>query len=165
MASNDNAKFYQDKKAKAEDFKSSAYTLLLVGVVGLVALVLINMGVLPIILVGSGKIMTNIVMGALFLIFIVIGISSFKSSKQYEKEAVDEDDLTKKISSWVRENLTEDSIKEEVYFDEGTPDEMKYFKYSEVLKSKIIEEFGNVNASYLDALCDELYSEIFGEIE
>jgi hypothetical protein len=60
--------------------------------------------------------------------------------------------------------VTADSIKESVYFDEGTPEEMKYFKYSEILKSMITDEFGNINASYLDALCDELYSEIFEEI-
>ena len=29
---NDDIKVYQDKKAKAEDYKSSAYTLLLIGV-------------------------------------------------------------------------------------------------------------------------------------
>jgi uncharacterized membrane protein len=164
MADNDDIKFYQDKKAKAEDFKSSAYTLLLVGVIGIVALILINMGVLPIRFVGSGKYISNTVMGALFVIFIVIGISSFKSSKQYEKEAVDEEDLSKRIRTWIHDNVTADSIKESVYFDEGTPEEMKYFKYSEILKSMITDEFGNINASYLDALCDELYSEIFEEI-
>ena len=36
---------YQDKKAKAEDFKSSAYTLLLVGIIGIAALVLLELGV------------------------------------------------------------------------------------------------------------------------
>jgi hypothetical protein len=163
MADNDNAKFYQDKKAKAEDFKSSAYTLLLVGIAGIAALILINMGVLPIKLVGSGKIMTNIVMGVLFLIFIVIGISSFKSFKQYEKEAVDEADLTDRIKSWISDNVTKEAIMDEVYFEEDTPEEMKYFKYSEVLKTKITGEFGNLNATYLDAISDEIYSELFEE--
>jgi hypothetical protein len=160
MADNEDIKLYQDKKAKAEDFKSSAYTLLLVGVIGIVALILINMGVLPIKFL-NGNIMTNIVMGALFIIFILIGISSFKSFKQYEREAVDEDDLTGRIKVWVTDNVTADCINENVYFDEDTPEEIKYFKYLEFLKSKITEEFGNINASYLDALCDELYSEIF----
>ena len=44
---NDDVKVYQDKKTKAEDYKSSAYTLLLVGVIGLAALVMMWAGVLP----------------------------------------------------------------------------------------------------------------------
>ena len=42
---------YQDKKAKAEDFKSSAYTLLIVGILGIIALILMECKVLPIQLV------------------------------------------------------------------------------------------------------------------
>ena len=38
---------------------------------------------------------------------------------------------------------------------------MKYFKYFEALKSAVVGEFGNLNASYLEALCEELYAEIF----
>jgi hypothetical protein len=41
---------------------------------------------------------------------------------------------------------------------------MKYFKYSEELKSRISEKFDNLNVSYLDALCDELYADIFDEV-
>jgi hypothetical protein len=150
-----------NKKEKAEDFKSSAYTLLIVGVIGIIALILMDLDLLPIRYVGTDKILPNIVMGALFLFFIVTGITSFRSSKRLEKEAVDEDDLTDKIKSWVKENVTADSIKEGVYFEEDTPEEMKYFKYSEILKSRIGEKFGYINAAYLDSLCDEIYSELF----
>jgi uncharacterized membrane protein YgaE (UPF0421/DUF939 family) len=103
-------------------------------------------------------------MGVLFVIFIVIGISSFKSSKEYEKEAVDEEDLTQQIMAWVKDNITQESIKDEVYFEQDTPEEMKYFKYSEAIKSRISEKFDNLNAAYLDALCDELYADIFEEV-
>jgi hypothetical protein len=150
-----------EKKAKAEDFKSSAYTLLIVGIVGIIALILLDLDLLPIRFTASGKVMPNIVMGILFLIFIVTGISSLKSSKQLEKEAIDEDTLTDRIKTWVKDNVTADSIKEGVYFEDGTPDEMKYFKYSEVLKSKISGEFGNLNDSFLESLSDEIYSELF----
>ena len=52
---NDDVKVYQDKKAKAEDYKSSAYTLLMVGVLGIAAFILMEAGVLPFRLAGSGK--------------------------------------------------------------------------------------------------------------
>lgn len=161
MSGNDDIKVYQDKKAKAEDFKSSAYTLLLVGIIGAAALILMEAGVLPFRLVGSGRFMTYGVMGVLFLIFIVMGISSLKSSKKYEKEAAQEDDLTDKIKTWAREHITAEAIKERVWFEDGTPDEMKYFKYFEGIKAAVTQEFTGLNASYLEALCEELYAEIF----
>ncbi len=40
---------------------------------------------------------------------------------------------------------------------------MKYFQYFEGIKAAVTQEFGSLNASYLDALCEELYAEIFGE--
>lgn len=161
MSGNEDIKVYQDKKAKAEDFKSSAYTLLLVGIVGIAALILMETGVLPFRLASSGKYITYTVMGALFVIFIVMGFLSLRSSKQYAKEAVTEENLNEKIKTWARDNITAEAIKEKVFFDEDTPEEMKYFKYFEALKSAVVGEFGNLNASYLEALCEELYAEIF----
>ena len=158
---NDDVKVYQDKKAKAEDFKSSAYTLLLVGIIGLIALILMEAGALPFRLVGSGRFITYGVMGTMFVIFIVMGISSLKSSKKYAEEATEEDDLTDKIKAWAKEHITAESIKEHVWFEDGTPDEMKYFKYFEGIRAAVTQEFGSLNASYLEAVCEELYAEIF----
>ena len=100
-------------------------------------------------------------MSVLFVVFIVIGILSFGSSKRYAGEAADEEVLTDRIKAWAKEQITVDSIKESVWFEEGTPDEMKYFQYFEAIKTAVTQEFGNVDASYLDALCEELYADIF----
>lgn len=158
---NDDVKVYQDKKTKAEDYKSSAHTLLLVGVIGLAALVMMWAGVLPFRFAGAGRYITYGGMSVLFVVFIVIGILSFGSSKRYAGEAADEEVLTDRIKAWAKEQITADSIKESVWFEEGTPDEMKYFQYFEAIKTAVTQEFGNVDASYLDALCEELYADIF----
>ena len=160
---NDDVKVYRDKKARAEDYKSSAYTLLSVGIIGLIALVLMITGVLPFRLYGSGKYITYSVMGIMFVVFIVMGISSFRSSKIYAKEATDEADLTEKIKAWAREQITAELIKERVWFEDGTPDEVKYFQYFEAIRAAVTQEFGSLNASYLEALCEELYTDIFDE--
>lgn len=161
MSGNEDIKVYQDKKTKAEDFKSSAYTLLIVGILGLLALVLIEIGILPFQLAAPGKYITYAVMGALFVVFIIMGISSFKASKRYEKEAETENDLTDRIKEWVRANMNADAIKEQVSFDEDTAEEIKYFKYFTVLTDAVKQEFGALNASYLESVCEELYSELF----
>lgn len=152
---------YQDKKAKAEDFKSSAYTLLLVGIIGIAALVLLELGVFGFRLASPQKYMTYGVMGALFVIFIVMGMMSLRSAKQYVVQAAAEDELTKRVKIWAQETLTAKSIMEAVYFEEDTPDEEKYFKYFEYLKAAVIQEFGTMNNSYLEAVCEELYADLF----
>lgn len=156
-------KVYQDKNSKAEDFKSSAYTLLFVGILGLVALILIELGVLPFTLVAPGKYITYGVMGGLFVIFIIMGISSLKSSKKYMLEAKSEDELTDKIKNWVMTNVSKDMIVEKAGLDEITPEEMKYFKYFEILKESIREQFGVLDASYLESISEELYGKLFEE--
>ena len=118
---NDDVKVYQDKKTKAEDYKSSAYTLLLVGVIGLAALVMMWAGVLPFRFAGAGRYITYGGMGVLFIAFIVMGILSFGSSKRYAGEAADEEVLTERIKAWAKEQITADSIKKSVWFEAGTP--------------------------------------------
>lgn len=152
---------YQDKKARAEDFKSSAYTLLLVGIIGIAALVLLELGVFGFRLASPQKYITYGVMGALFVIFIVMGIASFRSAKQYHAQAATEEDLTVRIKAWAREHLTADTVKDAVFFEEHTSDEEKYFKYFAYLQTVVTQEFGTMNASYLEALCEELYAELF----
>lgn len=162
-ATTDSVRVYQDKKSKAEDFKSSAYTLIIVGAIGIIALILLELGVFPFSIAGPGKYITYGVMGAMFLIFIIMGFSSFKSSKKYEAEAKTEDDLTTRIKNWTLENVTKESIVKKAALPVEMPDEIKYFKYFELLKNAIKAEFGDINASYLESLCEELYSEIFEE--
>lgn len=152
---------YQDKKAKAEDFKSSAYTLLLVGIAGIAALFLLELGVFPFRLLAPQKYITYGVMGTLFVIFIIMGIASFRSAKQYVKEAAAEDEQTAKIKAWSLENINAEIIRESVDFDSDVTDEEKYFKYFEVIKAMISQEFKVVNPLYLEEICEELYAEIF----
>ena len=168
MSGNEDIKVYQDKKAKAEDFKSSAYTLLFVGILGIAALILIEAGVLPIHLIAPGKYITYTVMGAMFVIFIITGIASFRSSKKYEGEAKAENEQTTAIKTWILANLTKEEIAAKAAEQSGEttiedlPQDMQYFHYFAVLKDAVIQQFGELDTAYLDALCEEMYGTIFG---
>lgn len=155
------AHVYQNKKTKAEDFKSSAYTLTFVGALGLIALVLMEVGVIPVKLYPPGKYITYIVMGGLFLIFIITGIRSFFTFKKYKKEAEVEDDHTKAILDYAKESITKEAVIAMARINENLPEEMKYFKYSEVIKKKIIEKFGPQDLSFLESISEEIYGRIF----
>lgn len=152
---------YQNKKTKAEDFKSSAYTLTFVGILGMVALILMELQVIPVKLYPPGKYITYVVMGGLFLIFIICGIRSFFTFKKYEKEAEQEDDHTKAILDYAKQTITKESVVAMAGINENLPEEMKYFKYSEIIKKMIIQEFGPQDLSFLESISEEIYGRIF----
>lgn len=152
---------FQAKKTKAEDYKSSGYILIAVGLIGLLAIVLMELHIFPIYLAAPSKYISYGVMGGLFLIFIISGIHSFISAKKYAAEAKAEDDLAENIRSWTKDNITKQVIVERANLSDKMPDEMKYFKYMAILKTMITDEFGDLEASFLDSLSEEFYSELF----
>ena len=63
---------YRSSKELAAENKSSAYILLPVGILGIVAIILIWFDVIPLYSSITSKIITSTVMGVLFLVFIVV---------------------------------------------------------------------------------------------
>lgn len=151
---------YQDSATKAEENKSSAYTLLFVGILGMIVIVLGLAGVLPIHLGGTSKYLTYGIMSALFLLFIVMGVLSMKSYRIFAKKAESENSLKDTIEKWCKENLDAAAI-DEGLFEEDFSDEEKYFKRTGVMKEKIKKQFLNLDDAFLDDLVDGIYSEIF----
>ena len=82
------------------EHKSGAFSLILVGVLGVVFVVLNALKIisLPI----SGNTLTNVVMGALFLIFLVSGVLSGVKASKLKSAAKEEKDLITKILDYVK---------------------------------------------------------------
>lgn len=151
---------YQASAEKAEDNKSSAYTLLFVGGIGLLFIVLCMAGIIDWNLNSSSKYMIYGVMSALFLLFIVMGLVSMRSYKFFKEKAQKEDNLTIEIRNWCLSNMNAeeiDSILEEEYDSE----EVKYFKRTEEMKHRITDKFLNLDDAYLEHFVDTIYPEIF----
>ena len=121
---------YENSAAKAEDNKSSAYTLLLVGILGMLVVILGIAGVLPIHLSGTSKYMTYGIMSALFILFIVMGVTSMKSYRLFAKKAESENSLKDTIEKWSLENLSAGKLDEKLSEgqDSDVTEEEKYFK-------------------------------------
>lgn len=154
---------YEDSAKKAEEFRSGAYTLLFVGVLGLVVLVALISGVLPIRLNPASQWMTCLVMGALFIIFIVMGVLSLQSSKKLAAKAVKEGSLKEDMKAYCKEKVDKNALDEAAGVLESDPSEMRYFKRTEILKQILSERFSEAESDYLDNFVDEMYPEIFGE--
>ena len=147
---------FTTQKEKAENYKTSAYTLIGVSVLGILFLILTAAGFLNL----KPGIMTYFLMGGLFLLFLIAGISSYNSYKKSEKEAVLENHLSSEIKQWCEEKLNATVI-DEGLFEGSIPEEERYFKRIEQMKYLIKETYLNLEEGFLEALVEEIYPTIF----
>ncbi len=153
---------YTDSAARAEENRSSAWTLLLVGGVGLVVLVLGFFGIIPLPIRGFSKYMFSGVMGVLFIIFIISGVISLKKSKVYSEAAEAEKDNKQKIIDWCEENQVVARIDESIAMEgDDISIEEKYFKRSERLKHVIFTQFQSMSIEFLNDTVDDIYDSLF----
>ena len=153
---------YRNKSEQAAENKSSAWTLLIVGGVGLVGLALLLTGVLPLQLRGANRYMIGGIMGVMFVIFIVMGFVSLKNSKLYAKEADSEDSLKSTMEKWCRENL--DGAKIDASLQLSTMSDTEwYFHRTALLKAVLNRQFVNLDQEFLDHFVDDMYDTIFPE--
>lgn len=152
---------YQEASQKAENFRSGAYTLLAVGVIGLMFVFLVVTGILPIRMNLFTKIVTCIVMGGLFIVFIVMGISSFKSYEKQASEAVKESALKEELLRYCRDNLSAQELDGALGITADEDEAEAYFRRFAEIRRRISENFLNLNEDYLDHFVDEVYSQIY----
>lgn len=150
---------YRKKSERADDLRSSGEVLLVFGILGCIAMILIDFGILPIRF--GNRIMMNVIMFALFLFFIGFGVYSLKDARKSRAEASDEDKLTEQIHTWVKEHLTAELVDEASGLEEEDADEIRFFKRTEVIKKKITAEFQEAEEAYLDNLAETVYQELF----
>lgn len=156
---------YQNSAAKAEDNRSSAYTLLVVGGIGFVVVLLIFLGVLPVYQnAGTTKYLVCGVMGAMFILFIVFGFVSMRSSKVLFSQAKTEDSLMAEMTKWCQENLNAAKVDEGLFEGEELAEEQKYFKRTECMRKLISDKFLNLDEAFLDHFVDEYYQTLFEEV-
>lgn len=154
---------YQNSAQKAEENKSSAYTLLIVGVLGLIASALVLTGVIPLYRnAATTRYFVCGVMSALFLLFIVFGIISMKTFKVLSRKAESEGSLVTELGKWCQENLSAEGIDEGLFGVDGISEEQKYFARAEKMKQLIQENYMNLDEAFLDNFVDEYYQNLFG---
>lgn len=152
-------------KDRAENYKSSAFSLLLVGIAGIVFLCLAYFKIIP----GSKLVNINplfyIAMGTLFIVFLVMGIKSLKDARSIEDSISDEEDLNNRIYSYFSENINSKTIDAKAFADLAAPitEEEKFFPRSNVIKGLIVENFGNLDEAYIAELTENIYSKTFEE--
>lgn len=151
---------YEDADKKAEDYKSGADALLIVGVIGTIALVLLNLGVLPISLPAFTKAMITGVMGIMFVIFIFMGISSRKSYEKLKSQASSDKDTKADVIKYLKETINVEEFDKELCDDEPSM-EILYFRRMEKLKEMVFAYAEGIDVSFTEYILEEVYPEIF----
>lgn len=152
---------YINNKDKYEDIKSTGWTFTVIGGIGLIGVILMDLGVFSFQMQNYMKIIFTIVMGGLFLFFLLIGIKSFLSLKQIQTDAKKQEETENDVISWFLSNHSEE-IKNYHFADMDENDEnMLYFPRAEKMAELISAEYKNLSADEIDHLVERLYPELF----
>ena len=152
---------YQNSAVKAEDNRSSAYTLFFVGILGFIGVVLVFTGIIPVFsATGTTRYFVCGVLGALFVLFIVFGVVSMRASKVLLIQAQSENSLLSELTKWCEENLSAEAV-DNGLFEETISEEQKYFKRTDKMKSIINDKFMNLDQGLLEHFVDEYYQGLF----
>ena len=155
---------YMNSGAKAEENRSSAWVLLVVGVLGMLVMILGITGVLPL-NIGNAYMFYG-VMSAVFILFIVMGVVSMRNAKIFEKKAESENSLVDTLVKWSGENLTAEKIDAQIENAADTPEESLYYKRFEVIRSQMNHQFMNLDQQMLENLIDtKIYEQIFPDTD
>ena len=151
---------YEDADKKAEDYKSGADSLLIVGVIGIIALVLLHLGVLPISLPVFTKTMITIVMGIMFVAFVVAGVSSRKSYKKLKSQASSDRNTKAEIIKYLKDSIDVEEFDKELVDDDPSI-EILYFRRMEKLRTIVYEYAEGIDVSFAEYILEEVYPDIF----
>lgn len=151
---------YVNSAEQAEENRSSAWTLLIVGGLGLIVMILGIAGILPFRL--GNPYMFYGVMSAVFILFIVMGAVSMKNAKIFAKKAESENSLRDSLLKWCEENLTAEKIDAQIENVADMADELLYFSRYEMIKKMMNHQFMNLDQGFLEQLIDdEVYDMVF----
>lgn len=148
----DHSRAYVMKADQYKDLAGTVGIFLFFGVVGLAVVLLNVVGILTFL---NGW-LPNTVMGALFIFFIYVALSTNQKAKKIQSEIDAENKLTEEINQWLEANITKSYLSS--IYNDAVSEELNYIKATDKIKELLIKKFGNQNLAYLDRLIEEHYS-------
>ncbi len=153
---------YIHHSERHQELLSSAYSLLIVGIIGLLAVLLSVLNIISLPFPETTNLMMEITIGVLCLIFVIVGLHCLKSAHSVKQLAKEEDKLTSEITQWFKKSF--DNFVIDTDIEETLPEEIKYFKRCEAMKQIIKHSYGELDEGYLDRLIEELYQYLYEDI-
>lgn len=142
-------------KDRQADTRSSAWTFLAVGAAGFLVITLALIGVIRL----PFNTFSLAVLEAMFFLFLIFAVVSFRSAMKMLDEISREDDLETRIRKWAAEHLNAEELSAGIEAD--TPEEMRYFLISEAIRERLMPAFPEVDDAYAEKLTEDFYNELF----
>ena len=152
---------YVSSKEKYKDNINSAFSLLFVGIIGLVFIILLNLKIIPLNIPKTTLLLATIVLGSVFVIFIIMGIMSYLDGKKYQSNISAEEDSQLDIALFITEHLSKENIDNQIEnIDELTEEEL-YIVRTEYIADIIHKNFEDADEELVESIIDDIYDKIF----
>ena len=151
-------------RTHAEDLKSSRSAFLAVGGLACAAAVLFWTGVVTLPFSGSSRMMFQIALSLIGIVFLVIGVKTQASISEALEKADAEEKRTAEILQWFRDSWTAEAVDAKLLGDDPSlegPD--LDFRRSAFVNDLLITGQDLPDQSYADYLTDKLIQELFAE--
>lgn len=145
---------YVSKAEKSADYRSSAVTFTLFGIVGLIVMGLHWEGVFTFF-----STLSSVIITALFAGFLIIGIDSFFRAGKAKKEAVEEERFIAELTGWLESNLTFDMLT--AADQDDLSKEANFLNEMNEMKQIIRKQFGELDPAFLEQFTEEYYNNHF----
>ncbi|MCR4934830.1 MAG: hypothetical protein K6A29_11580 [Lachnospiraceae bacterium] len=150
---------YKSKKDKLLNNKSAYGVLIVSGFLGLAVIILDIFGVITLPLAGSSRTLTFIVLGVLFLVFLLTGFVSLGSVKRLKPEVEKEEKLINDIVEFIKQNKAAGTYKK------PNPEnyESEYLELNNKVVSDVKEAFPDLEPGFAYYVVDRFAGDILDE--
>lgn len=155
---------YRDSSEKANENRSSAWILLIIGTLGILVILLSILNIIP--LKFSNAYLGYGVMAAIFILFWVAGVVSMKNARIFKKKAESENSLRDTMLDWCRQSLRAEELDRQIRVEGRIPEteEIWYFRRFDCIKEKLNYQFVNLDQEFLDRFIDDyIYDLVYGK--
>lgn len=147
---------YKDLSEHYKEEHSSAWMLVIFGIVGLIALGLEMAGVFTIPVASNIKPIFYLVMTAMFVTFTVGGFLSFRTAARIKQEAESTANLYEQLQYYASNDISREQVDASIEDFETLTDEERYFARAAYIRKAVSEAFSSTNPAYLDAMVEDV---------
>lgn len=150
---------YTKLSDKYSDVRSSAATMLLLGIIGCIVMTLIWTNIIRLPFSATTAWLFYSILTGIFVIFVVAGIVSYMHAKQVKIDASEEDKLIADAKVWAKNNLSKENI--DLGLDTSQPFEVLYFEREVKIRKAIMTEFVTMDEGLAALLSEEIYQSMY----
>lgn len=154
---------YVKKADKYDDVRSSAFTMLIVGMLGIIFVILALTKVINIPFSETTAWLFYSIMSIVFIAFTVAGFFSLRRANKLKDEAEIENEKIDEINAWANDNVYKTVIDAGLDLSESV--EILYFSRAEKIKGILMHQFEDVDEGLIDLLTENIYTKIYEEDE